>query len=281
MELPADSHVHSEFSWDVGGPDSAAAGRMEATCVHAERIGLKTVMFTDHLDITSWRADAGDFDRDDRGVFADGSFQPLHFSANRYLEAIDRCRHRHPQLRILTGAEYGQPHLSDARVGETVDLALLDRVNGSLHTLPFGDGRAEPITMYRHLPAEEVIWTYLAEVPRMIAGSDAFSTFTHIDYAIRYWPTATSGPFDPTRFEDGFRAAMRSIAEGGRALELNTRRLSAWIPRWWAEEGGQMVTFGSDAHEPGLLADRFPDAALMAEAFGFRPGRRHEDPWTR
>jgi histidinol-phosphatase (PHP family) len=281
MELPADSHVHSEFSWDTGGPDSPAAGRMEATCVQAERIGLGTVMFTDHLDITSWVADAGDFDKEDRGTFVDGSFHPLAFSADRYVDAIDRCRHRHPELRIMTGAEYGQPHLSDGHVGETVDLSLLDRVNGSLHTLPFRGGRAEPLTMYRHLPAEEVIWTYLAEVPRMIAGSDAFSTFTHIDYAIRSWPAATAGPFDPTRFEEGFRSALRAIADDDRALELNTRRLGAWIPRWWAEEGGRAVTFGSDAHEPRALAQDFPDSALLAEACGFRPGRRHEDPWTR
>ena len=38
--LPADSHVHSEFSWDTGGPDSPARGTMEATCARAVRIGL-------------------------------------------------------------------------------------------------------------------------------------------------------------------------------------------------------------------------------------------------
>jgi hypothetical protein len=40
MALPADGHVHSEWSWDTGDPRSAAAGTMERTCARAMRIGL-------------------------------------------------------------------------------------------------------------------------------------------------------------------------------------------------------------------------------------------------
>ena len=52
MGLPADSHVHSEFSWDTGGPTSSAAGTMDRTCARAVRIGLPAVVFTEHLDLT-------------------------------------------------------------------------------------------------------------------------------------------------------------------------------------------------------------------------------------
>jgi len=74
-----------------------------------------------------------------------------------------------------------------------------------------------------------VIWAYLEEIPRMVAGSDVFEVFTHIDYPIRHWPEAREGPFDPRVFEEGFRTAMRAIADSGRALEMNTRRL--WSTR--------------------------------------------------
>jgi histidinol-phosphatase (PHP family) len=126
-----------------------------------------------------------------------------------------------------------------------------------------------------------VIWEYLAEVPRMMAGSDSFAVFTHIDYAVRFWPSEQEGPFDPARFEEGFRAAMRSVAASGRALEMNTRRLWSWIPQWWSQEGGRAITFGSDAHTPDMLADGLPEAAAMVEQYGFGPGRRPEDFWTR
>ena len=126
-----------------------------------------------------------------------------------------------------------------------------------------------------------MMWAYLDEIPRMVANSTSFEVFTHIDYPVRSWPTEAAGPFDPRRFEEGFRAAMRAIAASGRALELNTRRLRPWIPQWWAEEGGRAVTFGSDAHQHRGLAANFPEATAMAESFGFVPQRHPEDFWTR
>ena len=113
----------------------------------------------------------------------------------------------------------------------------------------------------------------------MVAGSDAFDVFTHIDYALRHWPANEVGPFDPREFEDGLRSAMRSIGESGRALELNTRRLWSWVVQWWAEEGGQTISFASDAHTPDAIASNFPEAVILAEAFGFRPGASPADLW--
>ena len=54
-----------------------------------------------------------------------------------------------------------------------------------------------------------------------------------------------------------------------------------WIPQWWAEEGGRVVTFGSDDHGTDGLAAHFPEATALLEQLGFHPGRRPEDPWTR
>ena len=199
-----------------------------------------------------------------------------------YFDSIERCRHEFPDLRILTGVEFGQPHLDREAAGAVIDLAALDRINGSLHTLPVAGHRSEPVTLFREAsdPAE-VIWAYLREIAAMVAGGD-FEVFTHIDYAARYWPTEEHGPFDHLRFEDGFRQGLRTIASSGRALEMNTGRpLRPWIPQWWAEEGGRAVSFGSDDHATTGLAANFPEAAALLDHFGFRPGSRREDFWTR
>lgn len=284
---PADAHVHSEWSWDTGGPGSAAAGTMRRTCERAVRIGLPAVIFTEHLDFDGWRIDPDDMADEVRSLITDdGRLEPTQLDVGGYLDSIERCRHDFPGLRILTGVEYGQPHLFDDQARALVDLDSLDRVNGSLHTLqidgPDSTGeRAEPYTLFRHWPADKVITEYLAEVPRMINGSDSFACFTHIDYAVRYWPVETEGPFDPRRFEEQFRAAMRAIAGSGRALEMNTTRLWSWVPQWWTEEGGRAVSFGSDDHSTTTLARGLPEAVIMLEHFGFRPGRRPEDFWTR
>lgn len=257
---------------------------MGRICERAVRIGLPAVVFTEHLDLEDvWRVDDGDIGEYGQ-KFVDETWHVKlpRFDVEGYLAAIAQCRHVYPELRILTGVEFGQPHLWDKAAATLLSSGAIDRVNGSLHILRFDDGdRSEPMTLYRHRPADEVMWAYLEEIPRMVAGSDSFVVFAHIDYAVRSWPVVSAGPFDPRRFEEGFRSAMRAIAASGRALEMNTRRLWPWIPQWWAEEGGRAVSFGSDAHGPDTLAANFPEAMAMVAYFGFRPGSRPEDFWTR
>jgi histidinol-phosphatase (PHP family) len=284
VTLPADTHVHSEYSWDTGGLASpAAVGTMRRTCARAVQIGLPAVIFTEHLDITGWVSAPEDVLEHLRPLIDEnGLMQPPVMDVEGYYQSIERCRRLFPDLRILTGVEFGQPHLDGSAATAVLDLSSLDRVNGSLHTLPFRGHRSEPATLYRELSdPSEVIWRYLAEILKMVDCGD-FEVFTHIDYAVRYWPIQEHGPFDPLPFEDGFRQAMQAIARSGRALEMNTGRpLSPWIPQWWAEEGGRAVSFGSDDHRTDGLAANFADVADLLHHFGFRPGRYPEDFWTR
>ncbi|MBO0883264.1 MAG: PHP domain-containing protein, partial [Mycobacterium sp.] len=225
--LTADSHVHSEWSWDTGGPDSDARGTMQRTCERAVRIGLPALIFTEHFDFDDrWLADKQDFPPSAHPhINSAGYLRAPLLDVDGYFEAIGRCRRQFPELTILTGVEFGQPHLFEGAARALVDLDRFDRINGSLHTLRIGPDRAEPVTLYRRWKPENVISAYLEEIPRMVAGSDVFEVFTHIDYAVRHWPTEQAGPFDPKQFEDGFRVAMHAIADSGRALEMNTRRL--------------------------------------------------------
>lgn len=141
MGLTGDGHVHSEWSWDVGvgEPDGHAAGRMQSMCRRAVRIGLPALAFTEHLDIGSWTIEPDDLLEHLRSLVNDGVLEPPMLDADGYLDNIDRCRHEFPQLRILTGVELGQPHLDAAEARQVIDLDALDRVNGSLHTIPTSD----------------------------------------------------------------------------------------------------------------------------------------------
>lgn len=276
--LPADGHVHSEWSWD------AAHASMERTCARAVRLGLPAVAFTEHADYTPWTVAPGcPLDtHHGRLVSPDGTLTPPELDLDGYLECVQRCRERFPTLKILTGVELGEAHWHTAAAAKLLDAGQFDRVLGSLHTLPIGQRFFEMPDMYRQRPAADVVRDYLAEVTRLVTGSDAFAVLAHIDYPIRYWPTTREGPFGPTEFEDEFRDALRTLTQTGRALEVNTRvPLHPEIVRWWHQEGGKSVTFGSDAHDPTALAAGFADAAAMVEARGYRPGRHPHDFWTR
>ena len=180
MDLPADSHVHSEWSWDTGGPGSEADGTMLRTCERAVAIGLPAVVFTEHLDFEGWRIEPQDAtDAIQHLISPKGVFEVPSLDVAGYLDCVDRCRSLFPTLRILTGVEFGQPHLFEQQASQLLDLSKLDRVNGSLHTLQNGADRSEPVTLFRCWPADRVMWEYLAEVPRMVAASNSFEVFTH------------------------------------------------------------------------------------------------------
>ncbi len=278
MTLPADDHVHTQWSWDA--PD----GDMEQTCARAVAIGLPAVAFTEHADHTTWTVTPGSLDESEhlRGLLdPDGTLTPPQLDVGGYLDSVQRCRDLFPQLRILSGVELGEPHWHTDATTALLQAGQFDRVLGSLHSLPIGDRFAEPPDLYRQRPAAEVIRDYLAELPRLVAECDAFTVLAHIDYPLRSWPDS-AGPFEPLAFEDEFRFALRTLADSGRVLEVNTAgRVYQQIVGWWHDEGGEAVSFGSDTHEPTALAHGFTDATAMVEAHGFRPGRHLYDFWIR
>ncbi len=176
----------------------------------------------------------------------------------------------------------GEPHRHPEACAGILRAGRFDLVLGSLHSLPDLGSFAEPWGIYPHRDAHDVVREYLTEVAAMVEQSDTFSVLAHIDYPIRSWPAERAGPFDPSAFEDEFRVALRATAQTGRALELNTRLpLDGAILTWWHEEGGNAITFGSDAHTASFVGHRFREAEHMAEAHGFRPGRSRYDLWGR
>lgn len=282
MTLPADSHVHSQYSWDCGAdPDSR--NTMEQSCLQALRIGVPAITFCEHVDLEeNWRAEDGDLGvHAARWLATSGRVRLPPFDFGGYMESIERCRTKFPGLRILTGLEIGEPHNWLKGSWAPLEATAFHRVSGSLHLMPFEGAQVEPRLMYRYVDADAVMWKYLEEVERMCSSAAHFEVLCHLDFAARYWPSEQVGPFNPLTFEEGFRSVMRTLADSGRALEMNTRRLWPWLPRWWREEGGSEITFGSDSHSPGTIARNFPEAADMVEQFGFRQGSQPEDNWRR
>jgi histidinol-phosphatase (PHP family) len=285
--LPADDHVHSEWSWD------AVAGDMDATCARAVELGLTAVSFTEHVDLARWvvppelLAHAGReprleiIERMASWADDDGSVVPPALDVDGYLACIERCRERHPTLRIRAGAEVGEPHRFGDEVRRLVGRGGVDVVLGSQHVVPF-EGRDWPVDgLFGRVAPDELIRTYLAEVLRLVEGSDDFAVLAHVDYPVRHWPV-DAGPYDPTAFEDELRTVLRALARSRRALELNTRvPLAASVVAWWHEEGGTALTFGSDAHTADAVGRGLGEATAVATAAGFAPGPTPVDPWRR
>jgi len=272
--LPPDNHIHTQFSWDTRTRSS-----MIGACEQAISVGLPAVAFTEHVDFIAWGEADVPFN-DVPEARAAGSIEPLDVEA--YVASIQECRERFPDLRIRSGIEAGEPHLFAGGVAALLQRASFDRVLGSLHSLP-RDGLLVGVGWFlKRTTAYDVVRDYCVELLRMIEKSDVFEVLAHFDYPRRYWPSA-SGPYEEGQLEGEHRAVFRALAGSGRVLEINTAtpHLSATAMRWWYEEGGSAVSFGSDAHRPHRVGDRFDLAVDVVEAAGFRPGRDRFDFWRR
>ncbi|WP_210507104.1 PHP domain-containing protein [Naasia sp. SYSU D00057] len=272
MTLPVDSHVHGEWSWD------ARRGSLERTCARALELGMPAVVFTEHVDASPTVLDPEELDEPLRPLIGgDGLLRPPPLDRDGYLAAVEGCRGRFPGLTIVAGIELGDGHRADSAA--TAQAEGFGRVLGSLHSVPV-DGRfLEPPELLRTRGPEQMLRDYLTELCRMVEGCDLFEVLAHIDFPLRFWP-ADAAPFDAAAFEDDFRPPLRLLAGSGRALEVNSSvPLPEPVLRWWREEGGRAVTFGSDAHEPESLGRELEAAAALAHEQGFRPASRPQDPW--
>lgn len=273
--LPTDHHVHSRWSWDTRDTST-----MELACARAVELGLPGLAFTEHVDFTGWEHDDAGNHRG-QSVGPRPRVQP--FDVAGYSADLARCREMFPELRILSGIEAGEPHLFSSSVAAVLNSGQFDRVLGSLHAIEHG-GELHFVddALLGRLDARDLMRRYFEELLVLVESSSVFGILAHCDYARRYWPAA-AGDYHEDEFEDGYRTVFRALATSGRALEVNTRSplASVDLVRWWWQAGGEAVSFGSDAHGPDSVGNRFAIAVDIVEAAGFRSGRDRFDFWRR
>ena len=259
-----DHHVHTEWSYD------APRGSMERSCARAVEIGLPAIAFTDHADFVKVHPDQYCVD------------------INGYLAAVDECRAKFPDLRILSGVELGEPHWFVKETADILAAGPLERVHGSVHCVRI-DGELIDASDFRHQDSTfdiaRATRAYFKEVLAMLEAGQPFETLAHLDYPKRYWLPGAA-PYREQDYEEEMRAILRVAAQSGRVLEINTTRGNVLCPghivlRWWREAGGQAVSFGSDAHDPDRIAAGFEPARQMVESVGFKPAKDPTDYWRR
>lgn len=261
---------------------------MDASCARAVDLGLPAITFTDHIDLTRWTlapATRSQVRAHAKYLGADGRFEPPALDVEGYLACLERCRDRYPDLRILSGVEMGEPHWFADQCRGLLAALDADRALGSMHSVRLGSDAWLVTELFEdsspEMAPDDVMRAYLSETLGMVESFGEFAVLAHIDYPARAWP-ADAAPFAASRFEEEIRAVLGALAASGRALEVNTRlKLPAEVVRWWRQEGGEAVSFGSDAHEPSDIARGFAEAAAMVESCGFVPGRHPYDFWRR
>ena len=244
---------------------------MERSCLRAIEIGLPAIAFTDHADFV---------------VVQEGQHC---VDIAGYLDAVERCRAKFKGLRILSGVELGEPHWFPEETARILAAGKIDRVIGSVHCVRIGDEIVDA-SQFPRRPPDQVpgaIRSYFHEVLAMVESSEPFEALGHLDYPKRY-RVPGAPPYREEDYEEEQRAILRAAARRGLVLEANTTRgedgklcPGPTVLGWWHEEGGEAVSFGSDAHDPDRVAGGFGLAMHVVEAAGFKPSSDPMALWRR
>ena len=244
----ADCHLHTEFSTDSETPMRAQAER-------ALELGIPAICVTDHMDMD----------------YPQGEFW---LDTDRYMEAVRRLQEEYRgRLEIGFGVELGLMEHLRARQEEYLKKYPFDFVIGSVHLIHGEDPYNGEL--FRKYGDEEVFREYFRLSHRLLADAPSIQSWGHLDYVVRYGQNPEV--YSYRKYADEIDAVLKLLLEKGIALEVNTagfRTLGRTNPepdvlRRYRELGGELITVGSDGHQPEYLGYRFRETEELLHCCGF------------
>jgi histidinol-phosphatase (PHP family) len=256
-----DNHNHSQFSFD------GKRTSVEASARAAAEAGLGGICFTDHCDhyVPPMKA----------------SFEnvvPEYFNVEEQQAEISRVQSLiGDRTRLLKGIEIGMYEECHEQIRKVLDENSFDQIIASVHyiekTDPYYGG------YYDGKDWKQAYGTYLETIYREMKWLEDFDIMGHYDYIVRY----ASYPVTSIRyrdFSDIFDEMFRYLIQEGKALEINTKSYEGHRGRMveldndvllrFREMGGEIVSLGSDSHEPSRVGAGFTRHAAFLKSLGFR-----------
>lgn len=247
MNLP-DMHIHSEHSFD-------SKTTMTDLCNQAVANGIPEVCFAEHFSLDEWVPTYG------------------HMDWRRYGSDINyNRRHIAGRLVIHKGIELCEPHLDLAGYREIAERETLDYVIGSIHNV----NQLKLRWVLRDYGRQSGYDLYFREVLFMVEKAD-IDAVAHLDLIKRYANEKFS-ELDFARHKPVITQILEKIIERGLVLEINSSSLSTLgetmptvdILKLYRQLGGELITFGSDAHKPERVGLGLEDARKIALACDFK-----------
>lgn len=251
----ADYHVHSATS-----PD----GKLTVSELAEVAVGahLDEICVTDHVDTVLW-----------------GNHTPRDsFDWSRLLRELPEARERYRgRLVIRLGAELGEAPMGFDRAEKLLEESPgLDFVIGSVH---MAGEKFKHFDLYYIEKRDEtyyhkVIDSYLEDVMRL-AQWGRFSVLGHLTLPLRYINENLGEHMTFEKHYDQCREIFRALIRNGCGIECNTNRGNVPLPdapllRMYREEGGEIITLGSDAHTAEFVGCRIRETQQLLRECGFR-----------
>ncbi len=257
MKITADCHLHSSHSGD-------SDASMEEMILRGIRQGLEHMCFTEH----------NDFDYLSQDGTPDNTFL---LDTGSYLQEFNYCKEKYQEkIRLLFGVELGlQPQIAEKNTDYAKSFDF-DFIIGSSHVCHEKDPYYPSFFAGRR--EEDAYGEYFSSILENIRAFSDFDVYGHLDYVVRYGPNRDRN-YSCEKYREIWDEILLLLIEKGKGIEINTGGVRKGlldlhpcrgILNRYRELGGEIVTIGSDAHEPSAIADSFPMAEEALKACGFR-----------
>lgn len=251
MSIITDHHVHTDFSDDCNTP-------MEDIIKRAIKLGLKEVLFTDHVD----------FDYPDKNM-------PYEINYDIYMEELKSLKNKYKEIEILMGVEIGyQPHLNN-RLNLLLNSYPFDFVISSIHSCEgteFCSGG-----FFKGKTQKESYEVYFKNLKYSVENFDNCDVYGHLDFIVRYG-NFHNKVLKYLDFKEIIDEILYLIVRKGKGIELNTSGIRYGlgimhpqidILKRYHKLGGEIITLGSDAHNAKELCSDFGKAIEILKEVGF------------
>lgn len=246
-----DFHVHSNFSNDCSID-------MESYIIPSIEKGLTGICFTDHVDI--------DYPNTSTSFELDYS---------KYSSEINRLKDKYKnKLEILTGIEFGmQPHILNYDKDFFCDKPF-DYVLGSIHSANKKELYGGDFLLNKSI--HQGILSYFDDMIYCVRNFKSYNNLGHLDAIARY---VDKGEFIALKYMDYIEETLRIVIQEGKGIEVNTSGKRYSLPHFHPEPSiiklykqlkGEIITLGSDSHNPSTLGYGFKEAADLLQNCGFK-----------
>ena len=256
-----DNHNHSQFSFD------GQRTSVEASARAALSAGLGGICFSDHCDhyVPPMKASFEDL-------------KPEYFDVTEQQAEIGRVQDLLGEgVKILKGIEIGMYEECHEQIRNVLDSNSFDQVLASVHyiqqTDPYYGG------YYEGKDWKQAYGGYLETIYKEMTWLGDFDIMGHYDYIVRYAPYPVTS-IRYRDFSDIFDEMFRYLIYEGKALEINTKSYEGHRGRIveldhnvllrYREMGGEIISLGSDSHEPSRVGAGFPHFVGLLKSLGFR-----------
>jgi histidinol-phosphatase (PHP family) len=177
---------------------------------------------------------------------------------------------------VLLGVEIGLSIEEVADNRAIIENFPFDYVIGSIHIVNGVDTYIEDY--YRGKTKQQAYSEYLNAMIDCLQCYPFIDSLGHIDYICRY-ARFQDRELYYDEFKEAIDEVLMVVAQSGKCLELNTRRIddpiakTNLIPiyRRFREVGGRYITIGSDAHHLKDIGKNFTEALHIAELCELKP----------